>query len=67
MSFLSDRQTAEIDLRIRERSGMRMAVDVTPVGLVSIAILVSGILLSTRALVGTAIREGRKAPRLDKK
>ena len=44
-----------------------MAVDVTPVGLLSIAVLVSGILLSTRALVGTAVREGKRLPNPGKK
>jgi hypothetical protein len=60
MSPLSDRQTAEIELRVRERSGLRMAVDVTPAGLASIALLVSAILLSTRALVATTIKESRR-------
>lgn len=61
MSILSERQTAEINLRVVERSGLRLAVDVTPAGLLSITVLVSAILLSTRALVGTAIREGKGA------
>ncbi len=62
MSPLSERQTAEIDLRIRESSGVRMGVDVTPVGMLSIAVLVSGILLSTAVLVRTSVREGKRRP-----
>ncbi|WP_129790681.1 hypothetical protein [Sphingosinicella sp. CPCC 101087] len=62
MGLLSDPQSTELDLRVGRQSGARISLRVTPVGLLSIAILVSAILLSTRALVGTAIREGKHKP-----
>jgi hypothetical protein len=62
MTLLSDPQKTELDFRFGQQSGARFSLSVTPVGLVAVAILVSAILFSTRALVGTAIREGKRRP-----
>ena len=45
--------SASLSENVRFKAGVR----VSPVGLVAIAVLVSAILLSTRALVGTAMRK----------
>jgi hypothetical protein len=42
---------------------LKAEANVTPVGLVAIAALVSAILLSTTLLVRTAVREGKALPR----
>ena len=61
MDVLSDPQQSEMSLRIGEKSEARLTLSITPIGLLAVAALVSAILLSTRALVGTAIREGAAA------
>lgn len=56
MSPLAQRQTARSLIRLGKRVRLTAEVDVTPVGLLSIAGLVSGILLSTTVLVVATIR-----------
>jgi len=60
MGTLSERQTARSLIRLGRRVNLSAELDVTPTGLLSIAVLVCGILLSTTVLVGTAIRESHK-------
>ena len=59
MSPLAERQTARSLVRIGKRVKLKAEVDVTPAGLLSIAGLVSGILLSTTVLVVATIRASR--------
>ncbi len=59
---LSQPQIAKMDLRLGTHSASTLFVRVTPVGLLAVTALVSAILLSTRALVGTAIRESKAGP-----
>jgi hypothetical protein len=58
LDVLTEPQDASLELGAGRV--MKASVRVSPVGLLAIAALVSGILLSTRALVGTAIRESRR-------
>lgn len=55
-------EQAQVSLRFGDRAGLRMDARMTPAGLLAIGAMVSGILLSTAVLVGTALRAG-KAPR----
>lgn len=59
MNPLAERQTARSLVRIGRRIKLKAEVDVTPAGLLSIAGLVSGILLSTTVLVVATIRASR--------
>lgn len=55
-----DRQRSEIQLRFGRAFDIKASVDVSSTGLLAIAVLVSGILLSTAVLVRSAVREGRR-------
>ena len=55
-SFLADRQTAEASFMLTKDAGLKSKVDVSNGGLLSIAVLVSGILLTTSVLVHVATR-----------
>ncbi len=57
MSLLSQPQRAKMSASLSENVRFKASVQVSPVGLVAIAVLVSAILLSTRALVSTAMRK----------
>ena len=57
MSLLSQPQRAKLSASLSETIRLKANVQVSPVGLLAIAVLVSSILLSTRALVGTAMRK----------
>ncbi|MFN7089251.1 MAG: hypothetical protein ACK4P4_01690 [Allorhizobium sp.] len=59
LSVGSGRQLAEIELRVTKEAGFRAKVDVSNGGLLSIAALVSGILLSTAVLVHVATRDAK--------
>jgi hypothetical protein len=59
---LGARQTARTVVRVGKHVRLRTELDLTPVGLLSIAALTCGILVSTAFLVGTAIRESRRWP-----
>lgn len=57
-----DRQRSEIQLRFGRAVDIKASADVSSAGLLAIAVLVSGILLSTAVLVRSAVREGRRFP-----
>jgi hypothetical protein len=57
-----DRQRSEIQLRFGRAVDIKASADVSSTGLLAIAVLVSGILLSTAVLVRSAVREGRRFP-----
>lgn len=59
----SDRQRSDVELRFAKAIELKASVDVSSTGLLAISVLVTGILLSTAVLVGTAVREGRRFPR----
>ncbi len=54
-----DRQRAEVEISFTKNAGLRASVDVSSGGLLSIAALVSSILLSTAVLVHVATRDAR--------
>jgi hypothetical protein len=54
-----ERQRAEVEIRVLKDAGLRASVDVSSGGLLSIAALVSTILLSTAVLVHVATRDAR--------
>jgi hypothetical protein len=54
-----DRQRAEVEISVTKNARMRASVDVSSGGLLSIAALVSNILLSTAVLVHVATRDAR--------
>lgn len=54
-----ERQRAEVEISFTKNVGLRASVDVSSVGLLSIAALVSTILLSTAVLVHVATRDAR--------
>lgn len=54
-----ERQRAEVEIRVSKDAGLRASVDVSSGGLLSIAALVSSILLSTAVLVHVATRDAR--------
>lgn len=60
MKALSERQVARSLFRVGKSVKVRATVELTPIGLLSIGAMVSGILLSTSVLVATAIRESRR-------
>ena len=60
MAKPTNRQTAQLDFRLGKRVSFRAKLDVTPTGLLAISVLVSGILVATRYLVETAIREAKQ-------
>lgn len=59
VSPLAERQTGRSLIRIGRRVKLKAEVDVTPIGLLGIAGLASGILLSTTVLVVATIRASR--------
>jgi len=61
MSILSQEQTAHAEVEIGSFKA-HASVKVTPAGLIAMGALVTGILLATRELVGTAIRESKRLP-----
>lgn len=54
-----DRQRAEVEISFTKNARLRASVDVSSGGLLSIAALVSSILLSTAVLVHVATRDAR--------
>jgi len=58
-SFLADRQTARATVRIGRHFRARAEVNLSAGGVLSIAALVGGILLTTSVLVATTIRTSR--------
>ncbi len=58
-SMSSDRQRAEFQIKVRSGAGLRASVDVSNRGLLSIAAVVSTIILSTAVLVHVATRDAR--------
>ena len=58
---MDERQLARVTVELGKAVRMHAEASLTTKGLLGIGVLVSGILLSTSALVATAIREGRKA------
>lgn len=59
-SFLNDRQRAEISLAVTKHSGLEAKAQISNGGLLSIAVLVSSILLSTAVLVHVATRNAAR-------
>jgi hypothetical protein len=55
-------QSARLLVRVGRRGGLALRVNVTSGGLLSIAALVSSILLSTAVLVGVSVRESKRPP-----
>lgn len=56
-AFLSDRQRAEVSLSLPKDSGLTAKAEISSGGLLSIAVLVSSILLSTAVLIHIATRD----------
>lgn len=59
LSLLSEPQHAKVSFRFGRRVHLKVQADLTSGGLLSIAALVSGILLSTAVLVHIAVRDGK--------
>ena len=59
----ADRQRSEILLEAGKHVRLRVSADLSPAGLLAIATLVSGILLSTAVLVDVAGRAAARQPR----
>jgi hypothetical protein len=59
-AFLSDRQRAEVSLAVTKKSGLSARAEISNGGLLSIAVLVSSILLSTAVLVHVATRDATR-------
>ncbi|WP_276121890.1 hypothetical protein [Pararhizobium qamdonense] len=57
--FLNQRQRAKVSLAFTETAGLKANAQITNGGLLSIAALVSTILLSTAVLVHVATRDAR--------
>ena len=62
-AFLSDRQRAEVSLSLPRDSGLTAKAEISNGGLLSIAVLVSSILLSTAVLVHVATRDASRPKR----
>ena len=62
-AFLSDRQRAEVSLSLPKDSGLTAKAEISNGGLLSIAVLVSSILLSTAVLVHVATRDASRPKR----
>jgi hypothetical protein len=60
--FLAQRQRAEVSLMVRKEAGLRARANISNGGLLSIAALVSSILLTTTVLVHVAVRDGKHWP-----
>lgn len=59
-SFLEQRQYAEASLMFSKRAGFKAKAEITNGGLLSIAALVSTILLTTSVLVHVAVSDGKR-------
>jgi len=59
--FLAQRQRAELSMMFNEDAGLKAKVEVSNGGLLSIAALVSSILLTTSVLVHVAVRDGKRS------
>lgn len=59
-SFLEQRQYAEASLMFSKRVGFKAKAEITNGGLLSIAALVSSILLTTTVLVHVAVSDGKR-------
>lgn len=59
-AFLSDRQRAKVSLSLPKDSGLTAKAEISNGGLLSIAVLVSSILLSTAVLVHVATRDAAR-------
>ncbi|UHS61310.1 hypothetical protein HRR99_07180 [Agrobacterium vaccinii] len=59
-AFISDRQRAEVSLKLPKDSGLSAKAEISNGGLLSIAVLVSSILLSTAVLVHVATRDAAR-------
>jgi hypothetical protein len=59
-AFLNDRQRAEVSLAVTKDSGLSAKAEISNGGLLSIAVLVSSILLSTAVLVHVATRDAAR-------
>ena len=57
--FLSERQKAEVSLKVTKDAGFSAKAEITNGGLLSIAVLASSILLSTAVLVHVAVKGGK--------
>ncbi|MCF6367319.1 hypothetical protein [Rhizobium halophilum] len=60
-SFLAQRQHAEVSLMFGRNAGFKARAEITNGGLLSIAALVSSILLTTTVLVHVAVRDGKRS------
>jgi hypothetical protein len=58
--FLAQRQHAAASFMFSKNAGFKAKADITNGGLISIAALVSSILLSTAVLVHVAVRDGKR-------
>ena len=58
--FLSERQKAEVSLKVTRDAGFSAKAEITNGGLLSIAVLVFSILLSTAVLVHVAVKGGKR-------
>ncbi|WP_029620290.1 hypothetical protein [Pseudorhizobium marinum] len=59
-SLLAQRQQAEVSLMLNKHAGLKAKAEITNGGLLSIAALVSSILLTTTVLVHVAVRDGKR-------
>ncbi len=59
-AFLAQRQRAEVSLMVGRNAGFKAKAEITNGGLLSIAALVSSILLTTTVLVHVAVRDGKR-------
>ena len=60
-AFLAQRQRAEVSLMVGRNAGFRAKAEFTNGGVLSIAALVSSILLTTTVLVHVAVRDGKRS------
>jgi len=59
MKALSKRQRGKAEVTIGQGFRATVALDLTPLGILAVSVLVGGILLATREIVATALRDGR--------
>ncbi|KEQ04762.1 hypothetical protein [Pseudorhizobium pelagicum] len=59
-SLLAQRQRAEVSLMVNKRAGFKAKAEISNGGLLSIAALVSSILLTTTVLVHVAVSDGKR-------
>ncbi|MFN7093054.1 MAG: hypothetical protein ACK4P4_21190, partial [Allorhizobium sp.] len=62
-SFLEQRQYAETSLMFSKHAGFKAKAEISNGGLLSIAALVSSVLLTTTVLVHVAVRDGKGSRR----